>query len=311
MRTVPRTRFRDVATLLSSLVWIGACGLLKAPPPAPAPTLAQIENATYSGVLEQPVALQNGSYAGAPFVESGDSRPAVLLWNELIAFGDLDGSPGDEAAVLLSGTSGGSGERVYLAVVGVRDGQAVNLGTALVGDRVKLRTLTIVAGDVALDLVEPGGKDPACCPTQLARRLYHLENTEVRLISTEAQGNLSVQALDGDWQLVWLDHEAPPPGLRLPTLTLKSARVSGFSGCNMYTGSIEERAPGEIKVSPLNSTRMACPPDAMNLEQEFLQRLGRVDRYTFLAGRLALSGARGDNRFLLLLSVKPAQTAEK
>lgn len=313
MRAAQHARFRSVATVLSTLVCAGGCGLLKAPPPAPVPTLSQIENATYSGVLEQPVTLQDGSYAGAPFVADGESRPAVLLWNDIIAFGDLDDTPGDEAAVLLSGTSGGSGERIYLAVVGVRDGSAVNLSTVPVGDRVKIRTLSIIDGKITLDLIEAGAGDAACCPTQLARRAYGLVNAELRLISSEVQGTLSLETLGGvEWQLVWLDEQALPPGVRPPTVIFRGNRMSGFSGCNVYTGSMQERGPGELEVSPVNGTRMACPPAEMNIEQEFLRRLERVDRYTFLAGRLALSGPRGNGRFLLLLRAKPSpQTSEK
>src|SRR5262245_62862099 len=106
-----RRRARGVATLLTALVWSAGCGLLKAGPPPATPTLSQIENAMYRRVFDEPIALQDGSYAGAPFVEGGDSRPAVVLWTELVALGDLDGTPGDEAAVLLSATSSGSGER--------------------------------------------------------------------------------------------------------------------------------------------------------------------------------------------------------
>lgn len=299
-----------IVSFAAILLVATGCGLMKAAPPAPAPTLTQLESATYSGVLEQPITLESGSYVGAPFVE-GESRPGVLLWNDLIAVGDVDAAPGDEAAVLLSSASGGSGERVYLAVVGMRDGRPVNLGTALIGDRVKVRTMSIVEGKIVLDLVEAGERDAACCPTQMARRSYELEGEELRKVSSEALGTLSLRTLEGtEWQLVWLDDQAPQV-IRLPTLTVAEGRLSGFGGCNNYNGTIKERVPGEIEVSPLASTRMACPSGEMDVEQKFLKLLEQVDRYTFVGGRLALSGEQGDDRFLLLLSVKPSRPRGK
>jgi heat shock protein HslJ len=298
-----------VAALLASLAALGGCAFFRgSPPPTPAPTRVQIENLTYSRILEQPVTLQDGAYAGAPLVD--EARPAVLLWNDLIAFGDLDGAAGDEAVVLLSSSAGAGGERIYLAVVGVRDGQPVNLGTLLIGDRVKVRSLAVADGRIALEFVKAGEGDAACCPSQLTRGTYELVDTEVRLVSEEAGGKLSVATLEGaDWQLVWLDQQALPPGMRAPTLTLAGARVSGFSGCNAYTGGIEETSPGEIKLSQLAGTRKACPSADMDIEREFLLRMENVDRYTFLAGRLALTGERDGDRFLLLFKSKPALPA--
>lgn len=292
--------------LLAAAVALGGCALMKPVPPAPAPTIAQIENMTFDGILEQPTTLAGGSYEGAPFVDGGASRPAVQLWTDLIALGDLDAAPGDEAAVLLSSTDGGSGERIHLAVVGTRDGQVAELGSVRIGDRVKVRSLTVAGGKVVIDVVEAGDGDAACCPTQLARKTYLLEGSEVRLESSIAQGTLSVAALSGNWELMWMDQAAPPPGVKPPTVELIGVRLSGHSGCNRYTGSFEELGPGKIKVSPLAGTRMMCAPTDMNLEQEFLRRLERVNRYTFLAGRLALSGPRGDSEFLLLFDKQKA-----
>jgi len=253
-----------------------------------------------TGILEQPISLDGGSYEGAPFVESGASRPAVQLWSDLIAFGDLDTVPGDEAAALLSATSGGSGDRVHLVAVGTRDGQATELGSVLVGDRIKVRNLGVDSGKVAIDVVEAGPSDAACCPTQLARKIYGLADDGLRLESSITAGTLSVEALRGNWHLIWIDQEAPPEGVKRPTLEVTGVRIAGDSACNRYSGSFEELGPGKVKVAPLMGTRMACAPPSMNLEQEFLRRLERVDRYTFLAGRLALTGPRGDSEFLLL-----------
>jgi heat shock protein HslJ len=305
-----RSRLDTIALIICTLSAQG-CALSTSAPPLPPPTLTQIEDTTFSGILEHPITLENGSYAGAPFVEGGASGPAVQLWSDLIAFGDLDRTPGDEAAVLLSSTAGGSGERVHLAAVGTRDGQVTELGSILVGDRVKVRSLSVIAGEVSIDVVEAGPGDAACCPTQLARKTYVLDEGTLRLESSVGEGVLSLEALSGTWRLTWIDQEAPPAEVKTPTLELRGLRLAGYSGCNHYTGSFEELGPGKVKVAPLAGTRMACAPANMNLEQEYLRRLERVDRYTFLAGKLALSGPRGDSEFLLLFDRQaPAKPAE-
>ena len=51
--------------------------------------------------------------------------------------------------------------------------------------------------------------------------------------------------------------------------------VGGSSGCNRFTGAYNQQG-GELKLGPLASTRMACPPEVMEREQQFLAMLGNV-----------------------------------
>ena len=277
-------------------------------PAAAAPSVVQLKSATFSGVLDHAVTLKEGVYEGRPVVEGGASRPRVTLWDHLIAFGDLDGAPGEEAAVLLSESSGGSGERVYVAVVGARGGELANLGTTLVGDRVKIRTLHVADRRIVMDVVEAGPKDALCCPTQLARKSYALRNGTLQMVSSEVSGTLSLATLAGmEWTLVEIDSEPLPAGARPPTATFEGTRISGFGGCNRYMGGVgEEAGPGSMTVGPLASTRMACPPPEMDIEDRFLAGLAKISRYTFLGSRLALSGMDGDKSITLIFTGKPA-----
>ena len=52
----------------------------------------------------------------------------------------------------------------------------------------------------------------------------------------------------------------------------EALRISGFGGCNRYSGSASI-AGQSIKVGPLASTRMACPASIMNQESAFLAAL--------------------------------------
>ena len=51
--------------------------------------------------------------------------------------------------------------------------------------------------------------------------------------------------------------------------------VGGSSGCNRFTGAYEQKGD-ELTMGPLASTRMACPPEVMEREQQFLIMLGQV-----------------------------------
>src|SRR5438874_405833 len=62
-----------------------------------------------------------------------------------------------------------------------------------------------------------------------------------------------------------------------PTLRFNSEKkqANGFSGVNRFFGSYEAEG-GKLKFGTLAGTRMAGPPAAMALEQEFLAMLGGV-----------------------------------
>jgi putative lipoprotein len=51
--------------------------------------------------------------------------------------------------------------------------------------------------------------------------------------------------------------------------------VGGSSGCNRFTGTYTQKGD-ELTLGPLATTRMACRPEVMELEQQFLAMLGNV-----------------------------------
>ena len=296
--------------LASALLALAGCGGQQAPDqqaaaapagPPPTPTLEQLKVATVSGVFEQAVTLADGKYDGPPPAEGGASHPTLALWEPAVAFGDLDGAAGNEAVAMLSSNSGGSGEFVYVAVFGIRDGKLENLGTAAVGDRTKLQNLWLQGGKVVMDVVEAGPSDAACCPTQLARKTYVLEGGGLKESKSDVLGTLTIATLSAnEWQLVSIDGQAPAAGTKPPVIHFERDGIRGFAGCNRFTASLTETAPGVVKVGPAAATRMACTDPEMDLEQAFLAGLAKVNGYTFLAGRLALTwtGKDGSGQML-------------
>jgi heat shock protein HslJ len=281
---------------------IAACGQKEAPAPAaaapagppPTPTLDQLRGATVSGVLDQAVTLAGGRYDGPPAAPGAASHPTLVLWEPAVAFGDMDGTPGNEAVAVLSSSGGGSGEFVHIAVFGVRDGQLVNLGAAEVGDRVKLRSLWLEKGKAIMDVVEAGPQDPACCPTQLARKTYAMEGGALKQSKSETMGTVTIGTLAAiEWMLVSIDGQPVPEGIKPPIVHFEINSVRGSAGCNRFNATVKETAPGELQIGPPAATKMACPPAEMEFEQKFLALFEKASRYTFVAGQLALTGKDG------------------
>jgi heat shock protein HslJ len=266
-----------------------------------APTSDQIANASYRGIYDEPVSLTGGVWEGEAFAPGGASRPRVELVRDFRLTADMDGDGGDEAVVLLSETSGGTATNLYLAVVGWSGAEIVNMGTALVGDRVQVRAARVQDEGIELDVVQSGPEDAACCPSQKATRKWTLKKAGLSEGATQVTGTLSIQDLIGpEWALTHLSWDEKVPQEPKITLVFEGQRVTGRAGCNHYFAQVESGLPGGISVGPIGSTQRACPEEVMALEQRYLKALGGVSKYSFLAGKLALTvqGPTGSSTLL-------------
>ncbi len=255
-----------------------------------APTAFELAHATYTGVMDAPVTLTDGRWEGEPFVEGGASRPTVGLVDHFILTGDLDEDGLDEAVALLWESSGGSGNRLFLAAVSSGEDVVTNLGTALIGDRIQVRSGEINAGRITFDIVRAGPEDAACCPTQRASVTWALSGGGLSQVADETIGTLSLDDLGGHgWVLTELGREQPLPESVEISLLFQDDRVSGTSGCNNYFAGVLAPNPGELAFNGMGATRMACPEPMMDLERRYLSALAGASGYRFHAGRLVLT----------------------
>jgi uncharacterized membrane protein/heat shock protein HslJ len=255
----------------------------------PRPSVEQLANARYSGILADPIRLTDGRYAGEPYTPGGASRPQVELLREPLAFADLDGDGADEAVALLIAETGGTGSLLYVAVVALERGQPVQRGIARAGDRVRVRSLDLADGRVRLALVAHAADDPACCASRRQMREWALGPGGLTETAALDLGTRSLRDLAGaTWVLERLGRErAVPEGVEI-TAAFEGERVSGSAGCNRYFADLESPAPGELAVGPIGATRRACPSPQAELETRYLAVLAGVTRWSFSAGRLAL-----------------------
>ena len=101
---------------------------------------------------------------------------------------------------------------------------------------------------------------------------------------------------DNEWRLVELMGKPIPAAAEpMNNITLKfikaDSRVSGFSGCNTYSGGFTSSGPLRISFTQMISTMKACPVN-MELESEYLKMLAGVDNYTINGNSLSLNKAR-------------------
>ena len=198
-------RIRDSRLVLALLsIWLPGIGLFADSDTTAveeaareAPSASELASATYRGIDELVVTLVDSHWEGEPVVEGGASVPRVGLAVGFRVTGDLDEDGNEEAVALLHYNFGGSGVFSYLAVVGRGAGGDVeNLATSEIGDRVQLRSAKIAGGALTIETVEVGPEDGACCPGQLRRRVFALEDAQLAERSSEEvkrQGLSSVQ----------------------------------------------------------------------------------------------------------------------
>lgn len=80
--------------------------------------------------------------------------------------------------------------------------------------------------------------------------------------------------------------------------TLRGGRLEGSDGCNRMWGPVEQTAK-TLRIGPLASTRMACPPPVMAAADALHKALAAVDGARRGPGGTAVLTAAGRDRVIL------------
>ena len=139
-------------------------------------------NATYpTSLVRTGATLRDGVYdvEAAP----GSAAHVIVRLADLAAFGDLDDTPGLDAAVVLVGSGGGSGTFVELAAVLNDAGAARPVATTLLGDRVLVREVAIRDRTILVRLRARGATDPLTLRTRETTRTYAFDGAQLALLS--------------------------------------------------------------------------------------------------------------------------------
>jgi len=138
-----------------------------------------LANATYLSEWTQAgeVTLTDGEYR-EPAAPDSATETVVMLTEHMVVLRLEDGQPA--AAVILVTDPGGSGTFYDLHVLIAVDGEATDIATTLLGDRVKINSLTVNEnGVIAIDMITHAPDDPLCCPSQRVLQTYVVQRGEL------------------------------------------------------------------------------------------------------------------------------------
>ena len=174
--------FALLLLLVASLV---ACAE-KAPETPAALTVEALKNAAYhsewpaTGVAQ----LVDGEYR-EKYMEGAASELVIAFYPDMYAFGDLDADGVEDAAVVLATSGGGSGTFISLEAVINDEGTPNHVATALLGDRVQVKSVVIESGEITIDMITHGPDDPLCCPTLQVTKKYELQEDTLAELSSD------------------------------------------------------------------------------------------------------------------------------
>lgn len=132
-------------------------------------TLEMLKNAEYqvqNGMTL--VQLVDGKYEAG----SGSEYLSVSLHDQ-VAFGDLNSDGTQDAAILLSENYGGTGQFESLVPVFNNGGTPASSSGYFLGDRVRVKTVSIADGRITLELLVHAPDDAFCCPSQPMTQSFH------------------------------------------------------------------------------------------------------------------------------------------
>jgi heat shock protein HslJ len=117
-----------------------------------------------------------------------------------------------------------------------------------------------------------------------------------RVPAKNAGGNMPAPIEGSAWRLTHMPgaQSAALAQLNRPvTIKFESGRLSGFAGCNNFTGSYSLDG-NQLKIGPVASTQMACPEPGSSIESTFHKALSGSLNIAVDGDRLAATTASGD-----------------
>lgn len=136
----------------------------------------------------------------------------------------------------------------------------------------------------------------AYCADSMSGRPYpDTVTVAVRGESYSGCGGDTASLLTGlPWQVTSVDETSVAASLGMTVRFAEDGSISGYSGCNRFTGNYEIGGEG-ISTGPIASTRRACLDPASNrLESDFLAALGQLRSFRIEEdGRLMLMAEQG------------------
>ena len=275
-----------------------------APSPAPAaaqrvepPTVGEVMNTTYIGLANGQITMKDGKW-------EKDKAFAALLEGFLIA-GDLDRDGSPESVVIITEGVRGGAVIDYLAVLGRRGGQIVNLSTTKLGPPMQIRSAAVENAIVNLNVIRAGSSDQPCCPTEKATISYSMPAGALAKTNEVVTGTATLADLGGnEWLLAKFSATEPVTADTVAYFHVETGKLVGKGPCNSFSAPATGEPSGfKIKVGPIVATKMACPAPRQPLEDRFFKQLESVTSFSFAGGRLVMEyGDKGAPTMMVFTS---------
>jgi heat shock protein HslJ len=239
-------------------------------------TIDDLKNSEYQSEFSASgrVKLNNGTYKEKVVPDS--AAELVVTLSDKIAFGDLNGDGEEDAAVILVTDPGGTGTYRYLAVVTNQNGSPENVASQLLGDRIKVKSLSIRSGEISVEMITHGPNDPMCCPTLEVTQDYLLQGG--KLVVVTEQG-----LMDKKWVLQSFgtmgSEERLFPDTEIGIKFSSDGSLQGSGGCNRYFSAYEFGSGDSLNIKQIGSTRMACPQEIVDQEINYSKALQSVSSF--------------------------------
>jgi heat shock protein HslJ len=213
----------------------------------------------------QPFLLVDGR-AEVSIIPDSASMTTVMLFGEPV-YGDLDNDGDEDAAVLLTYSTGGSGTFFYAALA-LKTGESyVTTNTLLLGDRIAPQTIEIHEGRAVYNYAERRADEPMTVPPSVGKSLWiQLDAARgeigewVKDFEGEADtAKMNLQMKTWEWvESVEQGEYIIPKKKGMFTLTFTNdGRVSVGTDCNSMGGSYTTQG-SSLTFGPLMSTLMFC-----------------------------------------------------
>lgn len=222
-----------------------------------------------------------------PVAPGASSMRSLSLFGEPV-YGDLDADGDEDAAILLSYSSGGSGVFYYAVLALNTAGIYTSTNVLLLGDRIAPQTVEIHDGRAVYNYAIRRADEPMTTPPSIGKSLWvHLDSSSGTIgewvKDFEGEADPTIMRLNMK-QWTWLRTEFTDgtsfTPKRADAFTITFGDDNGFSAttdCNSmggrYTGTRDT-----LTLSEILSTLMYCDGSE---ESEFSRMLSEVERYHF------------------------------
>lgn len=216
------------------------------------------------------VTLSGGEYR-MPAAPGSVSEIMVKL-SDKKAFGTVNGR--ETGAVILATSLGGSGTFYDLALLSRGAKGWENTDTVLLGDRVKVQSMTIESDHLVVAMTAHGPRDPMCCPTLEATKRFAVKGDRLTPVAAEERGG--EPKITGEaWQWVQTLYNndtrtVPAKQDNYTVRFLENGNISVKADCNQKGGTYSLEGK-KLSVKITHSTMAAC--ETGSLEDQFVRDL--------------------------------------